>query len=49
MPGMRGMREPVAWLRSDLSVLEEIRPGYAASLERRGLVKIVEDEKRVTA
>jgi hypothetical protein len=35
-------RPPVPVLRKDVPYLEEIRPGLAASLERRGLVKIVD-------
>jgi hypothetical protein len=41
---MHGMKAPVPVCHEDLRYLEEIRPGYAASLEARGRIVIVEPQ-----
>lgn len=35
-------QRPIRVFREDLAYFDEIRPGFAASLERRGLIAIVD-------
>ena len=38
--------KPVPVYRGDLHYFDQVRPGYAASLERRGYITVVDDPSR---